>query len=555
MILGARDLTGCEHRLALDAAARTAGDGPAETESPDALRRIEAAQAHRAQVLQLLREAQDRLPTTLVDIDPSLPMERRAELTLTACADGADWILSAALPIDRVHGRRGHAEALIRHGQGYVPLIIVNHRVVNPAKADRDPAEPATLRTSPLDRWAPERDPARTNRPNRRDALRLAQLAAMLDGLGYAAAPDRADWVGGVIGVDADCILAVPLGAVMPEYEEALERRRAIAAGTIPTVPRRINECRSCDWWPRCKAELEAGDDVSLVVGGAGTAALAQMGITTVRQLADYRGDPPPEWPGYPSFTDAVVAASCRRAEVPLVRRLDRPTVQRADVEVDVDMESYGERGAYLWGTLLTDNAAPDRPSRYLPFVTWDPLPSSDEGRAFGRFWTWLMDSRRRAHEAGRTFAAYCYSEQAENRWLRASADRFGGIPGVPHRDEVEEFIASDDWVDIYQAVNTNFICPDGKGLKRIAPIAGFDWQDEQASGVASMEWYAAAVGLDGAPLDATQRERLLRYNEDDVQATKVLREWLSSERILRLPTVEDLLGAGTSLPSARPVG
>ena len=56
------------------------------------------------------------------------------------------------------------------------------------------------------------------------------------------------------------------------------------------------------------------------------------------------------------------------------------------------------------------------------------------------------------------------------------------------------------------------------------------------------MDWYQAAVGLDGALLDPSQRDRLLRYNEDDVQATKVLREWLSSDRILQLPTVDDLL-------------
>ncbi|MFZ2511026.1 MAG: TM0106 family RecB-like putative nuclease [Gordonia sp. (in: high G+C Gram-positive bacteria)] len=542
LVLGARDLSGCEHRLALTSAARAAGEAPTATETPDAVRRIEAAQSHRAQILQVLADVPREQPTTIVSIDPDLPLKRRAELTLVACADGADWILSAALPTDLGRGRRGHAEALVRHGSGYVPIIIVNHRVVNAAKPDRDPQEPATLSTSPLDRWDPQPDTTRTNRGNRRDTLRLAQLAAMLGDLGYAPSPSRAAWVGGVIGVDADCILAVPLGATMPEYDEIFSHRRSIAAGIVPTRARRVNECRSCDWWPQCQAELVANDDVSLVVGGAGTVALSAMGIRTVEQLANYRGEAPDEWPGHPPFADAVITANCRRQQVPLVRRLHRPAVQRADVEVDVDMESYGERGAYLWGTLLTDHDPAAAPAAYRPFVTWDPLPTDDEGHAFGRFWSWLMARRAVAHEAGRTFAAYCYSEQAENRWLRASADRFAGLPGVPHRDEVEEFIASDDWVDIYQAVNVNFICPNGKGLKRVAPVAGFDWHDPEASGEASMEWYASAVGLDGGPTDFTQRDRLLRYNEDDVQATKVLREWLDSERILRLPTVDDIL-------------
>ncbi len=541
VILGARDLTGCEHRLALTAAARESGEESSTGDTPEARRRIEAAAEHRAAVIERLRAFQEGRSSTVVTIDPGLAYRERAAQTLAACAAGADWIFHAVLPTDRVGGRRGHAEALIRQGTGYLPLIIVNHRITNPAKPDRNPDEPATVRTSGLDRWDPQPDVTRSSRSNRRDVMRLAQLAAMLDGLGLAVSLDSRFWTGAVIGVDADCIVAVALGEVMRDYDTTFAHRRAVAQGIEPTAPRRVNECRTCEWWPRCHAELEAIDDVSLVVGGAGGEALGEMGIRTVADLAVYRGDPPEDWPGYPNFHDAVVTANCRRRGVPLVRRLDRPSVQRADVEVDVDMESYGERGAYLWGTLLTDNTAGE-PVRYRPFVTWDPLPTFDEGHAFGRFWSWLMHRRALAHEAGKTFAAYCYSQHAENKWLRASADRFAGVPGVPPRDEVDAFIASHEWVDIFESVNQNFVCPDGKGLKRIAPVAGFGWQDAEASGEASMEWYAAAVGLDGGPLDLTQRDRLLRYNEDDVQATKVLREWLSSERILRLPTVDDLL-------------
>lgn len=540
-VLGARDLSGCEHRLALDSAARMNHASTPILESAEALRRIEAAQEHRHAVLTKMQELQAAQGSAVVSIDPELPSRDRVAATVAACEAGADWIFRAALPTDFIHGRRGHAEALIRQGDGYVPLIVVNHRVTNPAAAERDPAEPAALSTSPLDGWRPAPDLTRASRRNRRDTLRLAQLAEMLDELGYATSDDRAQWVGGVIGVDADCILAVPLGATMPEYDEIFARRRAVADGLIATRPRRVNECRTCDWWPQCEAQLVADDDVSLVAGGNGTAVLLDAGITTVAQLSEYRGDPPDDWPSGQKFLDLVVAASCRRRDIPLVRRLDRPRVRRADIEVDIDMESYGERGAYLWGTLLTDTVD-DEPVLYRPFVTWDPLPTDDEGRAFGRFWSWLMDRRRVAHEAGKSFAAYCYSQQAENRWLRASADRFGGIPGVPRRDEVEAFINSAEWVDIYEAVNQNFICPNGKGLKRIAPVAGFSWRDAEASGEASMEWYSSAVGLTGGPSDLTQRDRLLRYNEDDVQATKVLREWLSSEQILRLPTVDDLL-------------
>ena len=110
---------------------------------------------------------------------------------------------------------------------------------------------------------------------------------------------------------------------------------------------------------------------------------------------------------------------------------------------------------------------------------------------------------RARAAATGRTFAAYCYNAQAENRWLLASAQRFAGRPGVPALAEVEAFVADPSWIDLYAVVSEWFLCAHGKGLKRIAPVAGFAWRDPEASGENSMRWYRDAVGMDGAAPDA----------------------------------------------------
>jgi predicted RecB family nuclease len=142
---------------------------------------------------------------------------------------------------------------------------------------------------------------------------------------------------------------------------------------------------------------------------------------------------------------------------------------------------------------------------------------------------------------AGLTFRAYCYNELAENRWLLASADRFAGTRGVPSRDDVLAFITSPAWVDLFRIVSDTFLCARGKGLKTIAPVAGFHWRDSAASGENSMRWYRDAVGMDGAPADPGQRRRLLEYNEDDVLATSALREWMTSQAMTDLPFVGDL--------------
>src|SRR6202000_584270 len=96
--------------------------------------------------------------------------------------------------------------------------------------------------------------------------------------------------------------------------------------------------------------------------------------------------------------------------------------VPRADVEVDVDMESFGDSGAYLWGAYLSGPRASeiDIPAGYRAFVTWQPLPTQDEGRSFGEFWQWLTEVRVRTELAGLTFRAYCYNELAENGRLLA---------------------------------------------------------------------------------------------------------------------------------------
>ena len=65
---------------------------------------------------------------------------------------------------------------------------------------------------------------------------------------------------------------------------------------------------------------------------------------------------------------------------VPLVRVRPGASIRRADVELDVDAESYGEDGAYLWGAALS-GADVGLPQGYRAFVTWAQLPSRRAGR------------------------------------------------------------------------------------------------------------------------------------------------------------------------------
>lgn len=543
VVLGAAELTRCRHRIFKQS---TAPVGlPMPEVATGVKQRQDAAREHRAQLGEALRSQHSG---TWVDASHSERADggryrSRADITEDAMLDGVDRIWQATFATERDTGRRGGVELLIRDADngGYIPVLVVNHKTTDPGSG---------AVTSGLNSWSPAVDERRKIRSQTRDQVRLAHLTRMLEGLGMASPAQ----VGGVIGYDADCILVYELGGedgILAGYDARFADRQAVAQGVTETVPARISECASCPWWEDlgpvrgCSAVLREMRDVSLVVRGEQSVRLRELGIATIDQLAAWQGPPPEEWRGH-GFDDAVIGAQAWLADVPVVRRHEVVSVPRADVEVDVDMESYQEFGAYLWGTFTTVDGVSDG---YRPFVTWDPLPTQDEARSFAEFWTWLMQLRAETLALGKTFAAYCYSQNAENKWLLGSARRFEGRPGVPPLREVQDFIESEHWVDVFEHVGRHFVSPHGKGLKVLARYAGFDWRDAEAGGEASMTWYRAAVGYDG-PVDDTQRTRLLEYNEDDVLATKVLREWMSEVATAAVPSIAEL-AANHSAPAA----
>lgn len=529
--LTAHDLAGCRHRLGL-----TARYSEALAEVPEdagAVQRQAAAQQHRQRLRDLLVAAD---PQLWVVIDATAAPSVAASATLRACAAGTPRIWAAVLPPEPDTRRTGGAEILLHDDEfgGYLPIIVVNHKVTDP-RPDAE-ATDRPLITSDLLRWDPQPDHAVRTRSNPRDQLRLLHLYRMMQSHHVASPACR----GGVIGRDMDRIVVHDLAPQLADYDRRYADRLGVLRGQLPTLPSRVHECRQCPWWSRgptpqarnCEQWLNDRRDVSVVATGARADVLRHHGVQTVAALAEWTGPPPSNWEFEP-FEEAVVMARAWLAGAPLVRRVDTVRVQRAEVEVDVDLESYQEHGAYLWGTLLD--------GIYRPFVTWEPLPTRDEARSFAAFWTWLMGVRAAAQAAGKTFAAYCYSRMAEDKWLYESARRFAGLPGVPTEERVREFVAGPQWVDLFEAVSMQFICPSGKGLKRVAPVAGFHWRDPNAGGAASMTWYRRAVGYDGAA-DHTQRTRLLEYNEDDVRATYALREWMS-------PIDPDTPGANSQVP------
>ena len=356
-------------------------------------------------------------------------------------------------------------------------------------------------------------------------------------------------------------------------------------------VPVRISECGECPWREHCRAQLEVGSgDVSLIPrvgwrewkmhhdlgvfdragiaaldmctaqlrtakvdvadllarcaglpsetplrevdGLAGRAAqlrtLGRVGMTTVGDTVTLSRETA-AYPTLASLPEQIDQARAALGPAPVYRRrgVDALVVPRGDVEVDVDMENV-EDGVYLWGALLSEGGE----QRYQAFATWLPLDAAEQARNFRSFWDWLLAVRSGALGSGKTFRAYCYSAIAENRFLRECGATLGVLDGV------EDFIASDEWVDMLKVFDSQLITGGPIGLKAVAPLAGFAWNVEDPGGAGSMLRYDDAVVAGSPETRAKAREWLLEYNRGDVEATLAIREWMQAAA---LPSIESL--------------
>ena len=129
----------------------------------------------------------------------------------------------------------------------------------------------------------------------------------------------------------------------------------------------------------------------------------------------------------------------------------------------------------------------------------------------FAEFWAYLRELQLVAIDAGLTFAAYCYSRQAEERWLFSTPARYPDVPGMPTAAEVRAFTTSASWVDMYEMLGREFLAAGSKRLKTVAPLAGFHWRDPEPDGANSMVWYRSGRGPTAMPPSASQKQRLLR--------------------------------------------
>ncbi|MFD1373302.1 ribonuclease H-like domain-containing protein [Actinoplanes sichuanensis] len=154
-------------------------------------------------------------------------------------------------------------------------------------------------------------------------------------------------------------------------------------------------------------------------------------------------------------------------------------------------------------GLLVTEEGV----ATYTPFVDF---AATDEERLARACLDHLAAVAADAAARGRSLLVFHYASP-EPRHAR----RFPPLPDGPAHP--------DAWIDLLPLVRAAVDSRAGHGLKIIARHgAGHVWRDTDPGGLQSQTWHAAA--REGDPVAA---RRLLDYNEDDVRATRAVREWL----------------------------
>lgn len=463
--------------------------------------------------------------------------------TLAAMGRGERIIVGPSLPI--VNHRGGRPDVLVRHGDapmpngkwGYLPVDVKNSK---PLEGSSKPREWAM---SSFDRpWIDDADPVDLGKGGPKDdhSLQLAHYWIMLADLGHAPGIEP---IGGTINPGLGVVwrgLDEPKKSFIAlSREEWRKRWLAINSmrdgGERLTRPFLHGNCEQCHWRDFCEDIVVEEKHVSLLsgVGEAAVRDFAAVGIHLVPELAAC--DPSVDSIGglklNARLKRAIDAARVFMSGVPrpfTARGEAVTSVPRADVEIDFDIEN--DDIVYLYGCHVSHRTGPDTWSagEFLPIHDFDREDPDTEARLLVRFWNWLHDKVESTLAEGKTVAVYCYSgDFAEIPRMKEASRRNPSFPGMPTPEMIGALADQDWWVDLNKITNRYLWPTRGLGLKYVARLAGFEWDAEDAGGANSMLWYRAASDPTHPDRDA-MAAKLLRYNADDVMATKVLRQWLN---------------------------
>ncbi|KKR48145.1 MAG: hypothetical protein UT84_C0047G0004 [Candidatus Curtissbacteria bacterium GW2011_GWA1_40_16] len=271
------------------------------------------------------------------------------------------------------------------------------------------------------------------------------------------------------------------------------------------------SSCKRTPWYALCLEGAQECNDVSLVyrLSQADQRRLYGIGIHTVQELADANADVLrsqfEDWP-YDKITRLQNQAKVLVSNKPLILR--RPDFPEVRYEVYFDVESDPIRDVdYLFGVLVHDTKTGT--TKYEKFIAEKP---EDEASA----WQGFLDRLATFDD----FVIYHYAFYEHMVFDRLVTRH--GAPDVI----IQKF--REHTIDLHQKTVDSVIFPlYFYTLKDVAKFLGYQWSDSEAGGAESVAWYDQWLKTG----DRTFLDRVIKYNEDDVRATMMLKQWLATQK------------------------
>ena len=288
--------------------------------------------------------------------------------------------------------------------------------------------------------------------------------------------------------------------------------------------------CKRTPWYSLCFSDAKDCNDVSLIfrLSQPDQRRLYGIGIKTVSDLAgadvNELQNQLEEW----SFDKIVRFVNQAKALVdnkPIILR--KPNFPEVKHEIYFDIEADPTRDIdYLLGYLVSTkggsaSGGKNREVKYDYFLAHD---KSEEEMIWKKFLDFLANLD--------DFVIYHYAF-----YERQVFDRLVLQYGAP-TVLVDKF--KENTIDLYNKIVDTAVLPlYFYSLKDVAGYLGYKWDDPEAGGAESVVWYndwldkkdpVKSPNGDHGAGDAIMK-KILRYNEDDVRATLLIKEWLETQK------------------------
>ena len=275
--------------------------------------------------------------------------------------------------------------------------------------------------------------------------------------------------------------------------------------------------CKRTPWYSLCLEETKGCSDVSLIykLSQADQRRLYDIGITTVQDMANADVNDLQtkleDWPFDKLVRFNNQAKVLISNEPVIIKKPEFPDVKH---EIYFDIESDPTRDIdYLLGMVVKDTAAsvkaPASQGEYKYFFAKSKKDELEMWKNFLDFLVGLED-----------FVIYHYAY-----YERQVFDRLVLRYGAP-TTLVNKF--KENTIDLHLKVVESVVLPlYFYSLKDVAKYFGYNWNAPDAGGAESVVWFSDWLDKK----DDSLLKKILKYNEDDVRATLLIKEWLSQQK------------------------